>query len=460
MKTVEMKPVTTGGREVEGRFTITGDGKFELRVADRKGQPSEEVFSGGITLLADEQPFVRLMKPKRQSLATPNIALPVVIAAEDDYGISRVELYRSLNDSRPLAMELPLSDPPPRRIHQPIYLPLDQYGLVPGDVIKIFARVEDNDPAGAKGSESTVATVRIISQEEFERMLRTRQGLEVLMSKYDAARRRMEGLAKQSDDLRKRLDEQKPEESADAESRDQLRRLIKQLRRDSDELRKSAAHKLPYDIDENLTPQLEDIARMTSEMADELEKMLGDSQMQNERLAKKLEEMAKKLGNKREEYNEKVTLPMEHLRAVYPLLADQSRFVAIALHQIDLAERLAAMKGHDGEDNPALKTRMRDLEEEQRQVRAQLDNLLGDIENHVERLPDDPMFDGLRDTAAKFARDVRASGAMEAMVEAETGLAEFSGTQGYEKAKEAGEILDKFIKRCQSENSIAGAGGL
>ena len=32
-------------------------------------------------------------------------------------------------------------------------LPLSAYGLRPGDVIKLFARVEDNDPAGAKGSE-------------------------------------------------------------------------------------------------------------------------------------------------------------------------------------------------------------------------------------------------------------------------------------------------------------------
>ena len=59
-------------------------------------------------------------------------------------------------------------------------------------MIKLFGRVEDNDPAGAKGAESSVVTVRIVSQEEFERMVRTRQGIEAMLSKYYAAQRRME----------------------------------------------------------------------------------------------------------------------------------------------------------------------------------------------------------------------------------------------------------------------------
>ena len=104
--------------------------------------------------------------------------LPVVLAAEDDYGISRIELFRSLNDSRPLPVNVPVKTPPPTRWSTTTYLPLSSYGLEPGDEIKLFAHVEDNDPAGAKGAESPVAVIRIISQGEFERMVRARQGLE------------------------------------------------------------------------------------------------------------------------------------------------------------------------------------------------------------------------------------------------------------------------------------------
>ena len=226
--------------------------------------------------------------------------------------------------------------------------------------------------------------VRIISQEEFERMARIRQGIEVLMSKYAEARRRMEGLAKESRGLQKKLKDVPPDSPVSEQTREQMGRLVQRLRKESARLRESARQKLPLDIDENLTPQLESLAGISSEMADELEKMLSDSQLLNERLAEKLEEMNKKLGAGRQQFDETVTLPLEQLAAVFPLIADQSRFVMLALHQQDLAQRLSALKGRDGEDSPALKTRMRDLEEEQRKLREELDTLLGDIEDHLQ----------------------------------------------------------------------------
>lgn len=455
---VAMKPTAGGNREVVGEFTVSCDGKFQVSVTDVAGQTSQQPFSGGITLLADERPFIRLLQPRQRSLATPDTVLPVVLSAEDDYGISRVQLYRSLNDSRPLAADVPVAERPPRKAYEQVYLELDKYRLEPGDVIKLFGRVEDNDPAEAKGAESAVVTVQIISQQQFEQMLRVRQGIEVLLSKYAAARRRMEGLAKEAEGLQKKLQDLPPESPASAETRNQLERMVQRLRKESAELRKSAGHKLPLDIDENLTPQLEQLASISSEVAAELEKLLADSQLLNERLAKALEEMNKKLAAGRKQFDEMVTMPLEQLAAVFPLIADQSRFVMLVLHQQDLAQRLSALKGRDGEDNPALKTRMRDLEEEQREIRTQLGKLLDDVEDHIERVPDEPEFDKLRETAAKFVKDVRQSGAAEAMAEGEAGLAEFSGTRGYEKAQEAADILEKFLKQCQGGGMAACAG--
>ena len=47
--------------------------------------------------------------------------------------------------------------------------------------------------------------VQIISEEELLKMIRTRQGLESLMSKYEQAQRRLENLLKQIEDLQKEL---------------------------------------------------------------------------------------------------------------------------------------------------------------------------------------------------------------------------------------------------------------
>jgi len=455
---LDMYPTADDAMKAEGKFTIHADGKFELWVIDTAGQRSQESFSGTITVLADHRPFIRLMRPDKTSLATPDVVLPVVIAAEDDYGISRVQIYRSLNDSRPLPLEVTVSEEQPREVYQQVDLPLADYGLEPGDVIKLFGRVEDNDnyPEGVKGSESSVVTVRIISQEEFERMLQVRQGLEVLMSKYQAARRRMTALAEEAEGLRKKTEELPPDSPLDPEIRKRTEQLLERLRKESQEIRKSARHVLPYDLDKNLTPQLERLAKIPEDVAAEIQKLLDQSDLDHEALARQLEKATRQLASEYERFDKEALEALEHLASIFPLIADQSRFVMLVLRQKDLAERLSALKGRDGEDNPVLKTRMRDLEQEQRQIREELGTLLDDIEDHVTRLPEDPRLEKLRETATKFVQDVRASGASEAMGEAEVGLAEFSGTRGYEKAQEAADILSRFLSDCQSMGNCAG----
>ena len=265
-----------------------------------------------------------------------------------------------------------------------------RYGLEPGDVIKLFARVEDNDPAGAKGTESQVVTVRIISQEEFERMVRVRQGLEVLVSKYREAQRRMEGLAEKMEGLRKKVKNLKPESMASQEMRRELRRLQRLLRTEAGDLRKAAAHRLPYDIDQNLSPRIGDLAQLSEDMARELEKLERQKDLLNKDLAKQLQALQRQMAGGRQLYDKKAMVPLEFLEAVFPLMVDQDRFTVLVLRQQDLAERLATMKGHDGEDNPALKGQIRDHEHEQRLIREELASLLDDIESHATRLPDAP----------------------------------------------------------------------
>jgi len=129
--------------------------------SDRRGgaEVAANVF-GQRDAAGRQRPFVRVTQPEKTSLATPTALLPVTLSAEDDCGISRLQLFRSLNDSRPLASDLPLPARLSRRpdgsvyVEQTVSLPLGRYGLEPGDVIKLFGRVEDNDPAGAKGAES------------------------------------------------------------------------------------------------------------------------------------------------------------------------------------------------------------------------------------------------------------------------------------------------------------------
>ncbi|HPD30128.1 MAG TPA: hypothetical protein PLL20_09050 [Phycisphaerae bacterium] len=454
---VTLQPTVPGGNEATGSFEIRRPGKVSMGVTDIEGQASRDRLTAAITVLSDQRPFVRLLEPQAISLATPDAVLPVVMAAEDDYGISRLQLFRNLNESRALPQDIEVPPPAPTRRGETTELALSQCKLEPGDEIKLYARVEDTDPAGVKGSESAISVVRIISQADYEKMMLMREGLEMMQSKYQEAQRRMEAITDEIDKLKKELEKEPPDSELSREMQRRLEELTKRMGDEADEIREAAGHKLPYDLDKYLTPELMKLAKSLDEAARELEQ-LRKKETQDGKGGfpsvkgplDKLKELSECLGGRKQDFEERATEPIEHLAKIFPLLEDEARYLNLYARQRDLAERLASLKGRDNEDDPELKARMRDLEAEQQRLREDLRELLDDIEDHVAQLPEDERLDEFREMASKFAKDVRASGAAEAMAEAEEGLAAFSGTRGHAGAQEAADILDQFISRCNS----------
>ncbi len=278
-----LTPTAPGGKEVHGAFEIREEGKVEVRVRDVDGQDSPEPLSTSLVLLRDDRPIIRIVEPRETSFATPDIQLPVVLAAEDDYGIAHVQLFRSLNGSRALPIEFPIGGDPPARWDDRAYLPLSEYGLRPGDEIKLFARAEDNDPAGPKGSESAVVTIRIIPREVFDRLTSAREGIEALTARYREAERRLEALADEAARLQEELEKLPPGSDLAKEHAERLQKLAERFREEAAAIRESARHPLRYDIDKNLSRELEALAKALAEMAGEAERSSRRSVAQERR---------------------------------------------------------------------------------------------------------------------------------------------------------------------------------
>lgn len=452
---IALQPSESESAEVTTEFEIQQAGKFKLHVVDVQGQSSRESFGGAIHLLDDHRPFVRMMQPRSRSYATPNIRLPVVMSAEDDYGISRLAVFRSLNDSRALPQDAGVSGFP-RRTDERLAMPLSTYGLEPGDQIKLYGRVEDNDPLQTKGSESDIVTVIIISEEDYNRMLQRREGLRSLLSKYREAQRRMANLTEAKKGLRKKMKELKKEgKEIPEELREELRRVSDQFRDEIEQLQRLTKNETSLDLEKSLAERLKRLTRKLEKQASRMKDLADDMKMTRQDMESALEEMLSDLEEERKAYEEQVMLPLDMLERVYPMIEDQARFIQLVRRQRALERRLVSLKGRDKEDDPAIKRRMRDFEDEQARIREGLVQLLDDIDNHVTELPEDEALDLLRESAIEFVEQVRSSGAIEAMSEAELALTEFSGTRGYAKAKEAAEILEQFVSKAQQ---MAGQG--
>jgi hypothetical protein len=452
-----MTPIAAGASEVAGQFQIQSSGKIILGVTDIAGQPSTETLTTSITLLTDQKPFVRIIEPKANSFATPDAAIGVEALAEDDYGISKVQIYRGLNDSRPLPTDISVPLPPPTQFPARMNLKLSDYGLSPGDVIQLFARAEDNDPAGPKGSESTVVTVHIISQADLDKLLMAREGMEALQSKYAEAQRRMEATDAQLEKLEKELANQDPKSPLADSIRKQIADAAKQMSDDADRLDKLADHELPLDIDKALTPDLKNLAEQLRQAGESARSASTQPSLGVASALDQIQQLRKALGQNAKDFNEQTNQPLEYMARIYPLLEDQARFLDLHDRQKDLADRLKSLQTQNGTDDPQLKARMRDLEDEQLQIRTDLRDLLEDVSEHAAALPDDKRLDDLRNTAKEFASAVRASPAAGQMQAVESSLEEFVGSPAASNAHDAEQTLDKFIAKC---NSMGDQGGV
>jgi len=459
-ETVPLLPQPADANTVVGTYELHAPGKFELRVVDTAGQESQDTFAGAIELSEDQRPFIRLLKPRETSLAVPDATVPVEWAAVDDYGVAKVEVYRSLNDSLWLPLDQPQSSPPAKRSQGSFVLALSTYGLAPGDEIKLFPRVEDNDPDGTKGFDGGTAVIRIISQEEFQRMVRLRHTLEMLSSKYRQAQRRLDSALSKKDGLQKKLKDKKSDEAASDEDRKALAALSEQLQKDVAELRAAAGRKLPYDLDEAMAKHLEKHIDRLQKAADGLQRLTLDEAgkpMTNAELQAALESLGKELAEADLDFEQKAMEPIEHLERVFPLMADEAKFVELVRRQRELADRIAAQKQNDGADDPAAKARLRDLEAEQGRLRDDLAELLADVEKHTAELPEDEQFDDLRESAAKFAEAVRKSGAPADMESAEDALAGLAAKTAATKADDAADKLEQLLGQCKGMGGQAGA---
>ncbi|MBW3540917.1 MAG: hypothetical protein KY476_11655 [Planctomycetes bacterium] len=447
--------------EVTGAFEIDDSGRIELSIVDRDRQPSTEAWSAPVVRLMDERPFVRLLQPPPVSFATPEAVVPVSIAAEDDYGISRLQLFRSLNDSRALPLEITVVTPPQPRTYHVVQLPLAGHGLEAGDEIKLFARAEDNDPhagvAGApgKGAESAVVLIRIISQEDFQHMLRTREGIEHLVSKYQQARRRMESLADEIETLRRKASQQPGDEALKAPLRQELEQLVRRLNEEADALQKLQDSELPFALDRELSRELEKLTSLLRRQSEQAQFLMKHENLTGGEMQEALAELLRELDEGREHLDTEAVEPLQFTAAALRLAQDEARFVELVRRQRDLADRLASLAGRSSVDDPAQKSRMRDLEAEQRRLREDLAELLADIEEHASHLPEDEALEPLRKSALEFVAALRESGAADAMSEAEAALAEFSGARGHAAAVRAAEILEQFLSRCEGLSGAA-----
>ncbi len=438
---------------VAGSFILKQEGKFEITVIDVDGLTSMDSVRGKIEILTDQRPIVRILEPRPFSLATPDIDLPISISAEDDFGITQLRLYRSLNGSASRSIDLPIDESARANAIWP--LPLKRFGLVPGDEIELFARTEDNDPNGPKGAESPKTTIRIISIADFQERMLEQRGAEALSAKYEAAQRQLENVSTAIAEAlaASELAAAEPENEALQQAlQEKLRAAEKAAVDAAKEINKLAQNPMDIDIDRELSQMLSELAADTMQSAEQLEQMAQEQagkQPLTEPQKESLSELRKKTKSDRDELQEDAIDPLNELSKTLPLMQDKERFDEIVERQKAIAERMQSLADADPND-PSNERRMMEMEAAQEAIRQELNDLAESMQEHAEQLPDSEAFAELKESAQQLADGIKQSGAPELMNDAQKSLLKSKFKQASENAKAAADSLDALLPENES----------
>jgi hypothetical protein len=181
---VETRALST--RDIIFDWTLRATANVKVDIADVRGTFSAAPLEFTQTALPDNPPGTEIVQPPPMSVATPRSVLPLEIRGEDDFGLGRVSMVRSLvgfrDRAEPLAEGLL-----PRTFSRKESIELQTLGARPGDVLEFYAEASDRNPSLLGISTSEVARVQIISEEDYAAILRARISIEEFTARYQVA---------------------------------------------------------------------------------------------------------------------------------------------------------------------------------------------------------------------------------------------------------------------------------
>ncbi|HZI33076.1 MAG TPA: hypothetical protein VFF11_12105, partial [Candidatus Binatia bacterium] len=424
---------------VTGAFVLKESVAFDLSVRDVENLESADSRRGRFNILPDHPPRIFVAEPGRDAVATPNIRVPVRVQAVDDYAVSRVVWLRSLNRSieHPFNMKLTLKDGA-RSVEASGAFDLDKLGVRPGDVIEYYFEAADNYPDGPNVTFSRPFRLQIISQEQYEEILRKTAAQKALFEPYFKLDGWLRRLAEHARDLAAKAGQ------SDAATRAEAEELANQLAEYNKALAKLLQDQKMFDVEDSFRSTLEAQQTELSNAAEKLKMALGGGVPD----AKQLKELSDTLNQIAGTQNDQVEQPAQQIAAVVRVVAKADTFVKLAQRQAALAQMLRRFANHTNALTHLEQMEVQELSHQEQRVSDELHKLLGELPDLVAKVPADPEFDPLRSDVTSFLQAVADAKIEDYLKYAVKSLEEPDTMTGLGLAQLAADAMNKLIARC------------
>ncbi len=252
----------------ETTYTLT----LEREQQDEGDQRATTFGPYRITPTSDREPMVAILDPGGDSDVPAELRLPLVIHAADDYGLSNLTLHYSYEGDEPAAVRLRRFTGYPREATESHLWDLSGLNLVPGDVIRYYVEVFDNDTvSGPKSARSRTYTLRIPTLTELyaevgEEHEEAEKSLEEMREEGAELKKELERIAREMTKFPETDWEDRQEVARAYERQAELRQEIEKLAQDLGQ----ALERLENQslVDDEVLAKVAEIQRLMDQIAD------------------------------------------------------------------------------------------------------------------------------------------------------------------------------------------------
>ena len=462
-KTVTMTPEPSDPQVVTGEFKVEDAAVFSVSLSDVDGLESQESRKGRVTILPDMRPRIFVLEPGRRAVATPDVSIPIVVRAEDDYAVDQVVWLRGLNRSieRPVRMKnvVPTAQ---GAVEARGEFNLRDLGVRPGDHVTYFFEARDNDPTGPNVTTSRFYTLDVISVEEYKDILQRLAAQRALFQQYSALNSSLRRTVERAETLRDRLRDMSKTQPTEAELA-QMRKLAQELRKALGEYRKDVDRTLQagnlFDIEKDFKDDLRAQADDLDNLQGRLDRMMEETGSNRPLDLAELEKIVDRMKDLAGQMDQNIGQPVQLITSVVRVLQLADEFTRLAARQKELAALARRFENQKGELSREAQMELQELAASQRQVRDGLQRFTELLPELLDKVPDDDEFAELKQTATDFLKRIADADIQTDLNTATEKFSLLDGPGAYTPAQDAAYKMIALLEKLDAED-LDGAGEL
>ena len=377
------------GRKFGGDFTVRGDGTYHIDISDSFGNRNEDPIEYQISSIYDEPPTAEVEEPGRDIDLPRSMVVALSIHVTDDFGLTEVLLgfSKAEEERKSLIADLGGERAEATLDHS---WDLSSLGLLPGDVLRYWVEVWDNDTyGGPKRGVSPSYIIRFPTLEEIYREVA--RGEEKIAEEIGAILPQQEELSEKLEQLSLELKKTKElgweERRAAEELVAKQKEIAEKIRDVLDTLEETLeSMKNSIVVDQETLDKLAELRRLWEEV--ETEEMRDAMERLREALKalkpEDIEKAMRKLSLSQEELKRRLERTLEVLKR----LQQEQRLKAL----VEKAEELLReQKEIREETEKAREEELDKLSQREEKLRGESESLKEELEDLAEELsPSDP----------------------------------------------------------------------